>query len=347
MMFAPTTRLFSSLPAWAFLLAPVCFAADIDFNRDIRPILSDTCFHCHGPDAQNQKSDFRLDSLEHATADLGGYVGLVPGDPEASEIIYRVETDDPIEMMPPPDSNRSLTDRDRKLLRQWVQQGGQYDEHWAFQPPVRPEIPHGENAIDYLVKEGLRGTGLSPSPRAAKRQLIRRATLDLTGLPALPEDVDQFVKDESPKAFEKVVDRLLASPAYGERMAQTWLDASRYADSGGYQNDPRRTQWPWRDWVIRAYDENLPFDQFSIQQLAGDLLPNADDQTRLATAFNRNHRINNEGGIIPQEYLVEYVADRVETTSTVWLGLTAGCARCHDHKYDPIPMRDFYRMFAS
>ena len=321
-------------------------AAEVEFNRDVRPILSDKCFHCHGPDAHNQQSEFRLDSAEHAFADLGGYVAIVAGRPGESELIQRIESDDPDTIMPPSDAPRHLSSDERRVLRQWIKEGGKFDQHWAFARPTKTAVPAGENAIDYFVRKRLEGTTVSPSPRAARHQLLRRVTLDLTGLPPKPEEVEAFLADTSPNAYETVVDRLLGSPAYGERMAQVWLDAARYADTAGYQNDFKRSQWPWRDWVIESYNRNMPFDQFSIEQLAGDLLPNATDSTRLATAFSRNHRINNEGGIIPAEFLVEYVADRVETTSTVWLGLTTGCARCHDHKYDPITMKDFYRFFA-
>lgn len=337
-----------------FILLAVVFAscnltfADevVSFNRDVRPIISDKCFHCHGPDAENQDSSFRLDTAEHAMEDLGGYAGLVPHKPDESELVARIESDDEDLVMPPVDAPRHLTEDEKRILRRWVQESGEYDQHWAFQKPVQVEVPKRKNAIDFFVRQRLKDSTLSPSRRAERRQLLRRVTLDLTGLPPTPEEVDAFVADESDTAYEKVVDRLLASSAYGERMAQVWLDAARYADTAGYQNDFKRTQWPWRDWVIEAYNDNKPFDRFSIEQLAGDLLPDANDRTRLATAFNRNHRINNEGGIIPAEFLVEYVADRVETTSTVWLGLTTGCARCHDHKYDPIKMKDFYSLFA-
>ncbi|MDE0863377.1 MAG: DUF1553 domain-containing protein [Rubripirellula sp.] len=321
-------------------------ASDVDFNRDVRPILSDKCFHCHGPDVENQDSEFRLDSAEHALADLGGYAAIVANEPEQSELVLRIESDDPDKVMPPPHAPRHLSQKEKSILQNWITQGANYDQHWAFKLPVKSKAPAGTNAIDHFVGKRLDDTGLSPSTRAEKRQLIRRVTLDLTGLPPTPAEVQAFVSDASVTAYENVVDRLLRSPAYGERMAQVWLDASRYADSAGYQNDFKRSQWPWRDWVIDAYNRNMPYDQFSIEQLAGDLLPDATDSTRLATAFSRNHRINNEGGIIPAEFLVEYVADRVETTSTIWLGLTTGCARCHDHKYDPITMDDFYRFFA-
>lgn len=324
----------------------------IDFNRDVRPIISDKCFQCHGPDAPNQDSDFRLNDREHAIEDLGGYAGVVPGNLQKSELHRRIHADDPDSKMPPEDSKLSLSDKQRSILDRWIQEGAAYDEHWAFKPietPAQPEVKKIDwpgNAIDYFVLAQLEKRGLQPSSEAEKARLLRRVTFDLTGLPPTLGQLDDFLADQSADAWENVVDRLLASPAYGERMALVWLDASRYADSGGYQNDIKRSQWPWRDWVIKAYNDNMPFDDFTIEQLAGDLLDNPTDQQRLATAFNRNHRINNEGGIIAREFQVEYVADRVETTSTVWLGLTVGCARCHDHKFDPISQKDFYRMFA-
>ena len=328
---------------------------ELDYNRDIRPILSDNCFRCHGPDAENQKSEFRLDTRENAIADLGGYAGIVPGDLDASEAHYRIWEDEILEdRMPPPESKLSLSDEEKGILDRWISEGAQYDQHWSFKPIARPSLPKlksedrrwASNGIDHYIVSRLREEGLEPSDRASRETLIRRVSLDLTGLPPTPEEVDAFLGDESEDAWERVVDRLLASPRYGERMTLVWLDAARYADSGGYQNDMRRSQWPWRDWVIDAYNANMPFDQFTIEQLAGDLLPSPMGKQRLATAFNRNHRINNEGGIVPDEFIVEYVADRVETTSTVWLGLTMNCSRCHDHKYDPITQKDFYSLFA-
>lgn len=327
-------------------------AEGIDFNRDVRPILSDKCFQCHGPDAKNQDSSLRLNTRELGLADLGGYAAIVPGDLDASELHRRIHESDLDSQMPPADSKLELSDRERGILDSWIRQGAEYDEHWSFKPVTRPLLPEVKDALwprnqlDYFVLARLEAAGLEPAPVAERERLIRRVTLDLTGLPPTLEDVNNFLHDPAENAWEKVVDRLLASNTYGERMALVWLDAARYADSGGYQNDIKRTQWPWRDWVIRAYNQNLPFDEFTVQQLAGDLLDNATEEQRLATAFNRNHRINNEGGIIPEEFRVEYVADRVETTSTVWLGLTVGCARCHDHKYDPIEQRDFYQMSA-
>ena len=341
-----------------FLCVPSAWAASeqtLDFNRDIRPILSDKCYRCHGPDADNQKSDFRLDTREAAIADLGGYAGIIPGNAEESEVHYRIWEDVvEDERMPPPESRLSLSDEEKRILDQWINEGAQYDQHWSFKPIETPNIPElseandtwPNNPIDHFIGSRLESEGLDPSGKASRETLIRRVTLDLTGLPPTPKEVDDFLNDTSDDAFEKVVDRLLASPHYGERMALVWLDASRYADSGGYQNDILRSQWPWRDWVIQAYNDNMPFDQFTIEQLAGDMLPNPTIEQRLATAFNRNHRINNEGGIVPEEFLVEYVADRVETTSTVWLGLTMGCARCHDHKYDPLSQEDFFELFA-
>jgi len=325
----------------------------VDFNRDVRPILSDRCYQCHGPDADNQKSDFRLDTRESAIADLGGYSGIVPGNVAKSELLTRIHAVDD-DVMPPPDSKLTLSDAEKKILHQWIAEGAPYDGHWAFKAPVAHDLPslpttHKKWAryeIDHFIAARLADEGLQPSVEAERHTLIRRLSLDLTGLPPTREHVDAFLADQGPDAYEKVVDRLLASPRYGERMALTWLDAARYADSGGYQNDIKRSQWPWRDWVIDAYNANMPFSQFSIEQLAGDMLPDPSDSQRLATAFNRNHRVNNEGGIIPEEFLNEYVADRVETTSTVWLGLTVGCARCHDHKYDPIKQKEFYEMYA-
>lgn len=327
---------------------------EIDFNRDIRPILSDRCFKCHGPDAENQKSELRLDSEKGIRADLGGYFAVVPGDLKKSEMHSRIWSGDSDEMMPPPKSKLALTEKEKKTLDQWIEEGAPWEGHWSFEPIGVPEFPTvsavnqkwSKNEIDSFVVARLETEGLAPSPPASKEQWLRRVTLDLTGLPPTPGDVDSFLSDMEATAREKVVDRILASSAFGERMALPWLDAARYADTGGYQGDIRKTQWPWRDWVIRAFNDNMPFDQFTIEQLAGDLLPNPTDEQRLATAFNRNHRINDEGGIIPEEFLVEYVADRVETTSTVWMGLTVGCARCHDHKYDPITQRDFYQLFA-
>jgi hypothetical protein len=324
-------------------------SAEVRFNRDIRPLLADRCFQCHGPDKARRKADLRLDTEDGAKA------AIVPGKPAASPLIQRITSNDPDERMPPAKTGRPLTPKQIELLRQWVEQGAKWEKHWAFIPPERPPVPTSrdmkgsawiKNPIDAFVFDRLQKEGLAPSPSAPKTTLIRRMTLDLTGLPPTPEEVDVFLKDESPDAVEKLADRLLASPRYGERMAWRWLEAARYADTNGYQTDADRDMWRWRDWVIEAYNRNLPFDRFTIEQLAGDLLPNPTLDQRIATGFNRNHRGNAEGGIIPEEYAVEYVADRVETTATVWLGLTMGCARCHSHKYDPFLQREYYQLFA-
>ena len=324
----------------------------IDFNRDIRPILSDNCYTCHGPDEQQRVNDLRLDRREVAFSDRKGHPAIVPGDVAASLLHQRVSSSDPEKRMPPRDSGRELTDSQIQLLTEWIRQGAEWTEHWAFVAPKRPDLPETQlqnwsrNSIDHFVLARLEQEGLKPSEEAGRSTLIRRVTLDLTGLPPTPEEVDAFLSDSSPHAYETVVDRLLASSRYGEHMAVRWLDAARYADTSGYQNDGPRSMWRWRDWVINAFNSNQPFDQFTIEQLAGDLLETPTLDQRIATGFNRNHRGNAEGGIIPEEYQVEYVVDRVDTTFTVWLGLTMGCARCHDHKYDPIRQKDFYQVFA-
>jgi len=326
--------------------------AEISFNRHIRPILSDHCFQCHGPDAAHRKADLRLDTEAGAKAELGGHRAIVAGDVAASELVRRIKAADVEERMPPADFKRPLSGEQIAALEKWIAQGAKWQGHWSFIPPVRPNPPTVKNgawprgALDAFVLARLEAEGLAPSPEADKTTLLRRATFDLTGLPPTPAEVDAFLADDSPGAFERVVDRLLASPRYGERMAARWLDGARYADSSGYQSDGERFMWRWRDWVIEAYNRNLPFDQFTIEQLAGDLLPGCTLEQQIATGFNRNHRGNGEGGIIPAEYAVEYVVDRVDTTSTVWLGLTMGCGRCHDHKFDPITQREFYGLFA-
>jgi mono/diheme cytochrome c family protein len=324
----------------------------VEFNRDIRPILSDTCFQCHGPDQARRKAGLRFDTEEGAFGDLGGRHAIVPGDLAKSELYRRITATDESERMPPVKSGRKLNARQIDLLRRWIEQGAKWQKHWAFLPPVRPPLPAVtntawvRNAIDSFILARLESEGLGPSPEAERTTLLRRATLDLTGLPPTPAEVDAFLADNSPDAYEKVVDRLLSSPRYGERVAVRWLDAARYADTSGYQSDGERQMWRWRDWVIDAYNRNLPFDRFTVEQLAGDLLPGATLEQKIATGFNRNHRGNGEGGIVPEEYAVEYVVDRVETTATVWLGLTMGCARCHDHKFDPIRQKEFYQVFA-
>jgi hypothetical protein len=345
------------LPAVVIANAPAAVAAaggPVDFNRDVRPILSDFCFHCHGPDPAQRKAGLRLDTREGALRDLGGSRAVEPGQPDRSELLARLEAGDADDRMPPAETGRRLSPAQIETLRRWIAQGARYEPHWAFTPIARPAPPApaapppgwDASPIDRFVLARLEAEGLEPSPPAARETWLRRVTLDLTGLPPAPAEVDSFAADGAPDAFEKVVDRLLASPRHGERMAMRWLEAARYADTNGYQADGERVMWRWRDWVIDAFNRNMPFDQFTIEQLAGDLLPGATLTQRLATAFNRNHRGNAEGGIVPEEYAVEYVADRVETTGTVWLGLTLTCARCHDHKFDPLSQRDYYGLFA-
>ncbi|MDZ4365606.1 MAG: DUF1549 domain-containing protein, partial [Afipia sp.] len=330
----------------------VVHAQTVEFNRDIRPILSDTCFKCHGPDKAKREGNFRLDIESSAKAKLGDHFAIVPGQPAQSELVRRITTNDADDRMPPADSGRQLTPQQTALLQRWIEQGAPWQAHWSFIVPKRPELPRVKdshwlrNPVDNFILARLEREGLHPSPEADRAALIRRVSLDLTGLPPPPAEVDAFLADATPQAYERVVDRLLASPRHGERMASRWLDAARYADTNGYQSDGDRHMWRWRDWVIDAFNRNLPFDQFTIEQLAGDLLPNATTAQHIATGFNRNHRGNAEGGIVPEEYAAEYVVDRVDTTATVWLGLTMGCARCHDHKYDPLTQREFYSVFA-
>jgi hypothetical protein len=327
--------------------------AGVSFSREILPILSDTCFACHGPDEGSRKGRLRLDTPEGAFGrGKSGETAITPGDTARSEVIRRVFSTDADEVMPPPKALRQLSAAQRALLKRWVEQGAPWGKHWAYEIPVRPEVPHIRNLksvirnpIDNFILARLEKEGLKPSPEAPKETLIRRVTLDLTGLPPAPEEVDAFLTDRSPDAYEKVVDRLLASPRYGERLAWDWLDAARYADSNGFQGDPERTMWPWRDWVVNAFNSNQPYDQFTIEQLAGDLLPNATRDQKLASGFNRNNMHNGEGGRIAEETRVENVFDRVETTATIWLGATFTCARCHDHKYDPFTMRDYYALY--
>ena len=326
----------------------------IQFDVGIRTVLSDKCFACHGPDEGQRKTALRLDTKEGAFGRLksGGYA-IVPGDLERSELYQRISSGDPARRMPPSylgHDKLSAAEIDR--IRRWIEQGAKWQSHWAFVLPQRPGRPKVENHkwprndIDYFVLQRLEQEGLKPSPEAGRPTLIRRLTLDLTGLPPMPQEVRNFLSDTSDEAYEKVIDRLLASNRYGERMAIRWLDASRYADTNGYQTDGIRDMYRWRDWVIDAFNSNKPFDEFTVEQIAGDMLPGATRDQIIATGFNRNHRATAEGGIIDEEFRIEYVADRVETTSTVWLGLTVGCARCHDHKYDPITQKEFYQFFA-
>ncbi|MHB8635388.1 MAG: DUF1553 domain-containing protein [Fimbriimonadaceae bacterium] len=325
----------------------------IDFNRDIRPILANKCLSCHGQDPEAVQGGLKLNVRASAISKLDtGHFAIVPGHPEQSEVIRRITSKDPDVMMPPPDSNKTLSDDDRATLRKWIVEGAEYKEHWGFVLPVRWPLPAVKlkgwvrNPIDTFALSKLESYGLKPSPEADKATMLRRVSLDITGLPPTPEELHSYLADKSPDAYEKEVDRLLASPRYAERMAMDWMDYARYADSNGYQSDWERFQWRWRDWVINAFNKNMPYNEFIIKQLAGDLLPHPTLNDRIATGFNRNHRINTEGGVIPEEWRTETVIDRVETTSEVFLGLTAGCARCHDHKYDPITQKDFYSLYA-
>jgi len=323
-----------------------CFLAEaseaaegIDFNRDIKPILSENCYFCHGPDAGERKADLRLDTFEGAVAEV-----VVPGDPDESELIARVFSEDPDERMPPPEAKISLGADEKAMLKEWVASGAEYAEHWSFVPPQKLALHGGGHPLDELVAIALNERGMELAPEAEREVLVRRVCLDLTGLPPTPEQVADFLNDDGPGAYERLVERLLASPAYGERMAWDWLDAARYADSNGYQGDNERTMWPWRDWVVEAFNENMPYDQFTIWQLAGDLLPEGGDEAKLATGFCRNHPINGEGGRIAEENRVDYVMDMTETMGTVWLGLTLNCCRCHDHKFDPLEQKDYYQL---
>ena len=325
-------------------------AKAVNFNREILPLLSDNCFACHGPDKKARKAKLRLDTREGALRTEDPII--IPGKSAASELYKRLTSGDETEVMPPPASKKKLTEQQIELVKRWIDEGATWTKHWAFEPQQQLALPKikrtlwPRNAIDYFVLSRLEKEGLQPSPEAPREVLIRRLSLDLTGLPPTPEDVDAFLADKSPEAYEKVVARLLQSPRYGERMAWDWLEAARYADSNGYQGDQDRTMWPWRDWVVKAFNDNMPFDRFTIEQLAGDLLPGATREQKLATAFNRNHMINGEGGRIPEENRIDYLVDQTDTTATIWLGVTLGCARCHDHKYDPFTMRDYYRLLA-
>jgi hypothetical protein len=326
----------------------------VSFNRDIRPILADTCFLCHGPDKSSRKANLRLDLRDEAIKKTrSGITPIVPGKPDESEIIRRIFATDKYEVMPPADAHKELTAQQKELLKRWVAEGAQYEGHWAYQPIKRPEIPviqnpksKIQNPIDAFIQVRLFKEGLEPAPEADRRTLIRRVSLDLTGLPPTPAEVHAFVTDKSSDAYEKLVDRLLASPRYAEKQAMHWLDAVRYADTAGFHGDNPYPTWPYRDYVLRAFRDNKPFDEFTREQIAGDLLPNATQEQRVASTYNRLNRVSAEGGVQPKEYLAKYGADRVRTTSSVWLGATMGCAECHDHKFDPFLTRDFYAMKA-
>ncbi len=327
----------------------------ISFNFHVKPILSDKCFLCHGPDAGTREAGLRFDVKEVALGALGelkDHYAIVPGKPDESKLVYRITNEDPNVRMPPPVSNLTLTEYEKKVLVKWIEQGATWESHWSFIPPVKPDVPKikekgwVQNEIDYFIASKLESKGLKQSKRATKEKLIRRLYFDLTGLPPSLEAIDNFLKDENSNAYEKVVDQLLASEEYGERMSSDWLDVARYADSHGYQDDLERTMWPWRDWVIHAFNSNLPFDEFITWQLAGDLLDNPTKEQILATGFNRNHKITQEGGVVDEEYRVEYVMDRTITTTKSLIGITMECSRCHDHKYDPVSQKEFYQVYS-
>lgn len=325
---------------------------EVSFNFHVKPILSDKCYACHGPDNNGRKAGLRLDTEEGAFAALKESKGfaITAGDLDKSEVYHRIVSDDAEIVMPPPESNLTLSEYEKEVIIKWIEDGAKWENHWAFNPPKKIEEPQVsnkdwiQNPIDAFVLARLEVNGLEPAEKASKEQLIRRASFDITGLPPTLDEIDAFLEDDSPNAFEKVVDRLLESTAYGERMASVWLDVARYADSHGYQDDRPRTMWPWRDWVIDAFNKNLPYNEFVTHQLAGDLLPNPSFEQILATGFNRNHAITQEGGIIEEEYLTEYTADRVNTFSTAFMGVTMECARCHDHKYDPLYQKEYYQL---
>ena len=330
-------------------LASSLFADDVSFNRDIRPILSENCYFCHGFDENNREADLRLDVEEDALQ------AIEPGEPDDSELLLRILSDDEDEVMPPPSAHKTpITPEQIELIRQWITEGAQYEPHWAFVAPVRPELDSeeplsGSAAIDHLAGKRAALHDLQRAKPASPAKWLRRMTLDLTGLPPTISELDAFVadvKDQGEPAFSDAVDRVLASAHFGERMAIDWLDVARYADTNGYQMDSYRMNWPWRDWVVQAFNDNMPFDQFTIEQLAGDLLDDPTEDQMIATAFNRNHMINAEGGAIPEENLAKNVFDRVETTTTTWLGLTLNCCQCHDHKFDPLRQSDYYSFYA-
>ena len=329
--------------------------AVVDYNFHIRPILSDKCFACHGPDKNAREADLRLDTEEgayKALTETAGMHAIVPGHPARSEAYRRITSDDESVRMPPTSSNLILTDYDIKLIERWIQQGAAYKPHWAFTAPEKTEIPKTDgmdwpiNEIDHFVLPRMEAMGLEPNPEAEKHHLLRRVSLDITGLPPSQERLERFLADNSETAYETAIDELIASPAYGERMTMHWLDVARYADSYGYQDDDIRTQWPWRDWVIHAFNKNMPYDQFITWQVAGDLLPNATKEQLLASAFNRNHKITEEGGVIEEEYRVAYAIDKTNTFSKGIMGITMECAQCHDHKYDPFSQKNYFELYA-
>lgn len=327
--------------------------SSIRFNRDIRPVISDKCYHCHGPDAATREAGLRLDTREGLLSELsGGRYAIIPGDPDNSEFYKRIIATDDDEIMPPPSSHKHLTSEEIKLLRAWIKQGATWEDHWSFTSIQRPIIPEVENAdkvknpIDNFILRRVEESGLTPAEEADRHTLVRRVSFDTRGLPPSNEEIEAFVNDPSPDAYEKMVDRFLGDEKFGEHRARYWLDAARYADTHGYHKDNYRSIWPYRDWVVNAFNANMPFDQFTLEQIAGDLLPNPTQSQLIATGFNRCNPTTDEGGAIDDEYYAIYALDRVEATSTVWLGLTMSCAACHDHKFDPLSTKEFYQMTA-
>jgi hypothetical protein len=332
-------------------LSPLAtMAAEVSFNRDIRPLLSDNCYYCHGFDEKHREAGLRLDVRESALKDNDGVRAIVPGDLARSDLWQRIISKDEDDVMPPPKAHKKpFTSEQRELIKRWIEQGAKYEAHWAFVPPVRAAVPEGDVAIDHFIGQRLKAEGLAFSSQAEAGLLLRRVTFDLTGMPPTIAELDAFeaaTSKDFEKAYTDAIARLLKSPRFGERMAMDWLDAARYADTNGYQMDSIRMNWPWRDWVVRAFNDNMRFDRFTIEQLAGDMLEKPTQDQLVATAFNRNHMLNAEGGTIAEENRTKTVFDRVETTSAVWLGLTMGCSQCHDHKFDPITQKDYYSMFA-
>ncbi|MEO6182763.1 MAG: DUF1549 domain-containing protein, partial [Verrucomicrobiota bacterium] len=340
--------------ASTFSAAAVPSTDTVDFGSQIRPIISSKCFQCHGPDEAARKAKLRLDIRENATKERSdGTFPIAPGDLPHSELAKRISSKDPEEIMPPPKEGHPLTAKEISLLKKWIQQGAPYEKHWAFVKPTRPSLPTvknkrwPKNSIDHFILAKIEAAKLKPSPPAERSALIRRLSLDLTGLPPTPSEVEAFTNDKSANAYEKVVDQLLASSAYGERWARMWMDLARYADSAGYGSDPLRLNiWPYRDWVINSLNRNMPFDQFTTEQIAGDLLENSTEEQRTATAFHRNTMTNTEGGTDDEEWRVAAVKDRANVTAQVWMGLTMGCAQCHTHKFDPITQTEYYKFYA-
>ena len=342
-----TPRVVTSSALWLCLIGGAPASANagpakVEFNRDVRPILSDNCFLCHGPDRNRRKGDLRLDLRDEAVR----AEAFVPGKPDQSALMERILTGNPAEQMPPPKANKKLTERQKEILRRWIEQGAEYQQHWAYEKPVKAQISAGQNGVDVLVQRRLAEIGLKPSPEADRRTLIRRLASDLLGLPPAPEEVRAFVDDRSPGAYERQVERVLASPHYGERMAISWLDVVRFADTIGYHSDNPRNVWPYRDWVIRSFNANKPFDRFTLEQVAGDLLPDASVDSRVGSAFNLLLLSTEEGGAQAKDYEARMLTDRVRAIGTAWLGQTTGCSQCHDHKFDPFTTRDFYSLGA-